>query len=143
MIKLIEIRELGRISEKLNFTCVENVADYCFKKPLEMQTLSQEHLYCFCLDIKNNIKSIEMVSKGSLNTSIVHPREVLKATILSNSASIILVHNHPSGDSDPSNDDIEITGRIKKACDIFGISLLDHIIIGKNNYYSFKNKGAL
>ena len=143
MITLIEIRELSRISEKLNFSCIENVVDYCFKKPLEMQTLSQEHLYCFCCDIKNNVKSIEMVSKGSLNTSIVHPREVLKAAILSNAASIILVHNHPSGDPEPSSEDFAITGRMKKACDILGINLLDHIIIGNNNYYSFKDKGRL
>ena len=143
MIKLIEIRELSRVSENLYFNCSENIADYCMKKPLELQNLAQENCYCFCLDVKNKVKSIEMISKGSLTSSILHPREVLKAAILSNAASIVLVHNHPSGDPEPSNDDIEITGRIKKACDIFGISLLDHIIIGKNNYYSFKNKGVL
>jgi len=110
------------------------------REPLELQTLSQENCYCFCLDIKNKVKSIELISKGSLTCSLVHPREVLKAAILSNAASIVLVHNHPSGDSEPSNDDIEITHRIGKACGILGINFLDHIIIGKDNYYSFKQK---
>jgi len=143
MIKLIEIRELSVISENLRFTCAEDIANYCRKKPLEMQTLAQESLYCFCLDVKNKVKSVEMVSKGSLTVSIVHPREVLKAAILSNAVSIILVHNHPSGNTEPSQDDIEITKRIKSACDIIGINLLEHIIIGGNNYYSFNKQGKI
>jgi len=143
MIKLIEIREVSRVSENLSFSCSEEIANYCMRKPLELQTLASEHCYCFCLDIKNKVKTIELISKGSLTCSLVHPREVLKKAILSNSASIVLVHNHPSGDSEVSSDDLAITQRIVKACEVFGINFLDHIIIGKDNYYSFKQKGIM
>jgi len=141
MIPIIEIREINRVSENLKFTTVEAVADYCFKKPLELHTLAQENLYCFCLDTKGKAKSIELISKGSLTNSIAHPREILKAAILSNAVSIILVHNHPSGDPYPSGDDEKLTDKIVKACEIMSINLLDHIIIGKNSYYSFREKG--
>jgi len=143
MIPIIEIREINRVSENLKFTTVKAIVDYCFKKPLELNTLAQENLYCFCLDTKSKVKSIELISKGSLTTSIAHPREILKAAILSNAVSIILVHNHPSGDPEPSDDDKNLTDKISKACGIMSISLLDHIIIGKNSYYSFREKGRL
>ncbi len=133
---LIEIRLLSRVSEDIIFKGSQSVVDYCRGKPLELQTLAQEVVYCFCLDTKNNINSVELVSKGSLNTSILHPREVLKAAILANSASIILAHNHPSGSPDPSMNDIEMTKQIKKACDIMGINFLDHVIIGKTDNFS-------
>jgi DNA repair protein RadC len=138
MLTLIEIRELSRISDSVKLRSSEEVANYCMGKPLEMQTLAQEHLYCFCLDIKNNIKTAELISKGSLTTTVVHPREILKCAILSNAVSIVMVHNHPSGDLSPSMDDIEITKRIDKACNILGIELLDHIIVSRDGYYSFK-----
>ena len=140
MIKLIEIREISRVSESLSFGCSEEIANYCMRKPLDLQTLAQENCYCFCMDIKNKVKSIELISKGSLTCSLVHPREVLKAAILSNAASIVLVHNHPSGDTEPSSDDLAITQRIIKACEILGINFLDHIIIGKDSYISFRQK---
>lgn len=143
MIPIIEIREINRVSENLKFTTVEAIADYCFKKPLELNTLAQENLYCFCLDTKSKVKSIELISKGSLTSSIAHPREILKAAILSNAVSIILVHNHPSGDPEPSDDDKNLTDKISKACGIMNINLLDHIIIGKNSYYSFREKNRL
>jgi len=140
---LIEVREVSRVSENLKVNSSKDIYEYCIKRPIEMNTLSQENCYCFCLDIKNNVKSIELISRGSLNTSIVHPREVLKAAVLTNAASIILVHNHPSGDPDPSLDDIQITDRIKQACKIMGINILDHIIVGQNQYFSFKQKDML
>lgn len=140
---LIEIREISRVSENLKFSCSEDLANYCMGKPLELNTLAEERFYVFCVDIKNRVKSIEMLSKGSLTSSIVHPREVLKAAILSNAASVVFVHNHPSGDPDPSVDDIEITNRLSRACDICGIAVLDHIIIGKKDWFSFKRKMML
>lgn len=104
----------------------------------------REKLILVCLDNKNQPTSINTVSVGSLNSSIVHPREVFKVAILSNSASIIVYHNHPSGDATPSKEDINITERLKEAGKILGIELVDHIIVGSNGrYYRFKEKGDI
>lgn len=108
-----------------------------------LKGVDREHLVLLTLDTKNVITSITTISIGSLNTSIVHPREVFKTAILSNAASIILAHNHPSGDSTPSKEDINITDRIKESSKILGIDLLDHLIIGDDNYISLKEKGIL
>lgn len=103
----------------------------------------REMLVVCCLSSKNEPTNISVVSIGSLNSSIVHPREVFKIAIMSNAASIIIGHNHPSADTTPSKEDINITERIKKAGDIIGIKLLDHIIIGDKNYLSLKEEGYL
>nr|WP_283695237.1 JAB domain-containing protein [Clostridium perfringens] len=104
----------------------------------------REKLILVCLDSKNQPTSINTVSVGSLNSSIVHPREVFKVAILSNSANIIVFHNHPSGDVTPIKEDINITERLKEAGKILGIELIDHIIVGSNNtYYSFKKRGYI
>ncbi len=103
----------------------------------------REHLVLLTIDTKGNINSISTVSIGSLNSSIVHPREVFKPAILSNAAAIILAHNHPSGDPTPSHEDIGITNRIKGAGNILGIELLAHIIIGDNCPISFKENKLL
>ena len=108
-----------------------------------LKGVDREHLVLITLDTKNVITSITTISIGSLNTSIVHPREVFKTAILSNAASIILAHNHPSGDSTPSKEDINITDRIKESGKILGIDLLDHLIIGDDSYISLKEKGIL
>ncbi|NOW85889.1 DNA repair protein RadC [Clostridium beijerinckii] len=108
-----------------------------------LQDLDREQLIVCCLDTKNQPTAINVVSVGSLNTSIVHPREVFKPAILSNSASIILFHNHPSGDSEPSKEDISITERIKESGIILGIKLIDHIIIGNDSYCSLKERGIV
>lgn len=103
----------------------------------------REQLLVCCLDTKNQPTAINVVSVGNLNTSVVHPREVFKPAILSNSASIILFHNHPSGDPTPSKEDTNITERLKECGNILGIKLIDHIIIGDNSYYSLKEKGII
>jgi len=103
---------------------------------------AEENLWLITLDTKNNITGIFTVSTGSLNSSIVHPREVFKRAILQNSASIIICHNHPSGDPAPSPEDINITKRIYDAGKILGIELLDHIIIGDNKYTSLRERGV-
>jgi len=99
----------------------------------------------FCsahLDGKNRIVCLEIVSVGSLNQSIVTPRETFKTALLSNAAAIILVHNHPTGDPTPSTEDLEITRRLREAGDIIGIRILDHIIIG-DSYFSFVESGVI
>lgn len=101
--------------------------------------IDREKFLVACFNTKNEPVNISVVSVGTLNSSLVHPREVMKTAILSNSNSIMIAHNHPSGSLNPSLEDKNITDRLKKACEILGIKLLDHIIIGSNdNYFSFK-----
>lgn len=108
-----------------------------------LEDSDREQLLVCCLDAKNQPTAINVVSVGNLNNSIVHPREVFKSAILSNSASIILFHNHPSGDPTPSKEDTNITERVKECGNILGIKLIDHIIIGDNSYYSLKENGII
>lgn len=98
----------------------------------------REHFKILLLNTKNVVISIEDISIGSLNSSIVHPREVFKKAIKRSSASVILVHNHPSGDPTPSKEDIKVTRRLIESGEILGIKVLDHIIIGYNKYTSLK-----
>lgn len=95
------------------------------------------------LDGKNRIICMDLVSIGSLNQSIVHPREVFKTAFLSNAAALILIHQHPTGDPTPSSEDIAITCRLKEAGEICGLKVLDHIIIGDGEYLSFVERGLL
>ena len=105
--------------------------------------LDREAFIVISLDTKNQPVSINICHVGSLNASIVHPREVMKSAILSNAASIMVGHNHPSGHSSPSREDIDVTKRLVEAGKIVGIDLLDHIIVGDDNYVSLKEKGYI
>jgi len=100
----------------------------------------KEHFLVLCLDTRNRLINWKPVSIGSLDTSIVHPREVFKEAVSSSAASVIFVHNHPSGDPEPSEEDIELTKRLVKAGEIIGIDVLDHIIVCDKNYLSLKAK---
>ncbi len=104
---------------------------------------TKEHFLALHLDSKNRILCLDKVSSGSLNASIVHPREVFKSALLSSAAGIIFVHNHPSGNPDPSSEDLELTTRLKKAGDLLGLRVLDHIIIGEDRYYSLADQGLI
>ena len=96
------------------------------------------------LDNKNRIIKVESeVTKGSLTSSIVHPREAFKAAIKESAASMVFIHNHPSGDPEPSKEDLQITSRLAEAGNIVGIKILDHIIIGNDKYVSFKDRGIM
>lgn len=103
---------------------------------------TKEYFLTIHLDGKNRICCIDEVSVGSLNQSIVHPREVFKSTLLSSAAAIILLHNHPTGDPTPSSEDIEITRRLREAGEIIGVKVLDHIIIG-DGFLSFVTQGLM
>jgi DNA repair protein RadC len=109
----------------------------------EMRYLQKEHFRIVLLDTKNQIIVTEEISVGTLNASIVHPRDVFKAAIKRNSNAMILIHNHPSGDPTPSNEDMNITNRLIDAGNLIGIKVLDHIIIGDNRYISFKEKNLI
>jgi DNA repair protein RadC len=108
-----------------------------------MRNETKEHFLCIHLDGKNRILCIDNVSTGSLNASIVHPRETFKACLLSSAAAVILVHNHPSGDPTPSREDLELTGRLKEAGELLGIRVMDHIIIGDGCYVSLADRGLI
>ena len=137
----IPLLNLKVVKEKdivYNSICVnspEKVLDIA--RQMEIDTQDVESFYIFTLDTKNKVSGIFEVSRGTINASIVHPREVYKRAILQSANAIILLHNHPSGDTRPSNEDIAITNRLVECGKLIGIEVLDHIIIG-DSYYSFK-----
>lgn len=104
---------------------------------------AEEYLYMIALGTKNNILGVAEVSHGSINSSIVTPREVFKRAFLMNATGIIIAHNHPSGNPQPSKEDIDITLRLNECSKILGVGLLDHIIIGENRFISLKDKGTI
>ncbi len=108
-----------------------------------MATYEEERVCCILLDTKNKVIDQVLISKGSLNSSIIHPREVFTPAIRMKAAAIILCHNHPSQDKQESNEDIETTRRLLAASDIIGIKLLDHLIITNNGFTSLKEKGVI
>lgn len=109
----------------------------------EMQYLKQECFKIIMLDTKNKVIKVEEITRGTLNSSLVHPREVFVKAIKQHAAAIILAHNHPSGDTQPSAEDKSITRRLVDAGELIGISVLDHIIIGRGTYISFKQEKLL
>lgn len=102
----------------------------------------EEYMYMLCLNTKNRIIGVFEISHGTVNSSVVGVREIFQKALLVNAVNIILMHNHPSGDPKPSNEDIAVTKRIVNAGDLLGVQLLDHIIIG-DQYVSLKEKGYL
>ncbi|MEH6936653.1 DNA repair protein RadC [Bacillus sp. JJ664] len=142
--QLLAAFELGKRINRLQFEdrFVIKSPDDCAKFMMdEMRFLEQEHFICLYLNTKNQIIARETIFKGSLNASIVHPREVFKEAFRRSASSIICLHNHPSGDPTPSREDIEVTKRLVECGKIIGIELLDHIIIGEHKYISLKEKG--
>jgi len=148
----IKFKRINAVFETL--TLKESIANYLppnnrFTSPLQIFELfsflnqeTKEYFITLHLDGKNRIICMEEVSVGSLNQSIVHPREVFKTALLSSAAALVLIHNHPSGDPACSREDREITRRLKEAGDLLGIRVLDHIIIGES-YLSFVEQGLL
>jgi len=152
-VRTIRFRQIKAVYE--NFEVKEDLVNYLrpgsrFTAPAQiyetfrfLMAETKEHFVTMHLDGKNRIVCMDMVSIGSLNQSIVHPREVYKTACLSNAASIVLVHQHPTGDASPSQEDIAITRRLKEAGEIMGIRVLDHVIIGDGEYVSFVERGLL
>ena len=108
-----------------------------------VQAEAQEVFGILILNTKNKIVAVHEISRGTLNSSMVHPREVFKPAILHNAAAIICFHNHPSGDPEPSKEDIKITNCLVEASKIIGIEIFDHIIIGDDRYISLKERGVV
>ena len=111
----------------------------------DLANCDREKIIAICLDTKHQPTAVTTISMGTINSSLVHPREVFKTAILSNSAAIILAHNHPSGKPEPSNDDINITKRLVDAGTVLGIDVIDHVIIGAANgqYKSMRELGLI
>lgn len=126
------------VSVKLNSSTI--VYEYYKKK---LMNYKQEHFYCVYLDNSKKIISEKLLFIGTINYSVVHPREIFKEAYYNSASAIICVHNHPSNNILPSNEDIKITHNIKRIGELLGIKLVDHIIVGSNNYYSFLENGDI
>jgi len=142
--KAIELLTIAEIQKRIKqakhpikkITCAKDVFDLFHER---LKDEKQENFYVLLLDTKNNlITEPVLISKGILDASIIHPREVFKPAIKNSASKIILVHNHPSGDPTPSGEDSEITEKLIKAGDEIGINVLDSVIIGKDKYWSWK-----
>ena len=148
MAKAAQLKAAAEIGKRIALT--QNSQDSFVREPQaaaallmeDMRYLKKEHMKAILLNIKCAVISIEEISIGNLNSSLVHPREVFIPAIKKSSASIILAHNHPSGDPTPSSDDINVTKRIYEAGKIIGVELVDHIIIGDGKYISLKERNA-
>ena len=108
-----------------------------------IKSLDREHFVVLCLSVRRKLIARETVSVGTLSASLVYPREIFKPAIMANAASIIVAHNHPSGDHCPSAEDREVTRRIQRAGELLGIPLADHIVISSTGYHSFRDAGSL
>ena len=125
--------------EKIHFSCPQDVADFLMPR---LRYAAKEQFVVILLNNKNKVIGTEVVSEGSLSSSIVHPREVFAPAILHHAAAIMVAHNHPSGDPKPSIEDEEVTRLLLRSGKVLGIPMIDHVIIGDGNYYSFLENEA-
>lgn len=131
-----------RTIEELRITSSRVVASF-FRQKLRVHLEPTEFFYLLILNAKNEVLGYQMVSKGGSSTCPVAPVDVFRIAMLSGASGIIAIHNHPSGDSTPSPDDIALTERLEKAANVLGIRLVDHVIIGDPEYFSFLDAGLL
>lgn len=142
--QLLAAVELGRrlaqkqVNERFTIRSPHDAASYLMP---DMTSLQQEHFVVLFLNVKNQVIHKQTIFIGSLNASIVHPREIFREAVKRSAASIICAHNHPSGIPTPSPEDIEVTKRLQEAGFIIGIDLIDHVIIGDHQFVSMKEKG--
>ena len=134
VLALLEFSKRQTRARNKNIRVIQTSEDVFKIFSTELRDKTKEHLYVLMLDSKNNILRQTLISVGTLNESVVHVREVFRDAIKENACSIVLVHNHPSGDPEPSEEDREVTERIKAAGRLVGIELIDHVIIGKDAY---------
>ncbi len=139
--KLVALFELAEREFK-DFTIIDNAEKATALVP-ELKDAKQEHLIVLSLDGAHRLIAKRLISIGTLNASLVHPREVFADPITDRAASIIAIHNHPSGTLEPSEADRQVTKRLKDAGNLLGIQLLDHVIITKTHYYSFSDEDNL
>ena len=134
--------ESHKYEVETRISCPKDVYEI-LTKVCRIQCNAEEVFILITLNTKNIVTGYFEVHRGTINTSLVHPREVFKRALLNNASNIMVAHNHPSGDPNPSKEDIQITERLKEAGNLLGINLLDHIIVGDDKYISLKEKGVL
>ena len=145
-VQLLAAIELGKrlaqqkTDDKFTIRSPKDAATYLMH---DMTSLKQEHFVVLFLNVKNQILHKQTIFIGSLNASIVHPREIFREAVKRSAASIICAHNHPSGNPTPSTEDIDVTKRLYEAGLLMGIELLDHVIIGDHQFISLKEKGYM
>jgi DNA repair protein RadC len=140
-IKSLEVREIEYSYDKRpKISSMEDVVKTV--KPM-IADPNKEFFMALYLNTKNGVMKQEVISIGSLSANVVHPREIFKTACMVSAAFIIVAHNHPSGDPTPSREDIEITKKLYEAGKMMGIELLDHVILGYDRYYGFKESGLL
>jgi len=135
-----KVRNVGKNETRYTIRSPEDAASYMMA---EMTSLTQEHFVVLYLNVKNEVLHKKTIFIGSLNSSIVHPREVYKEAVKHSAATIICLHNHRSGTVTPSPEDIDVTKRLAEAGSVTGVELLDHVIIGDHNFLSLKEKGYM
>lgn len=148
-VKAIQLRCIGELSKRiatykaaddLSFNDPRTISDYYME---QLRHEEQELLICMMLDMKSHMLSEKVMTKGTVNATLISPRELFIEALRFRAAHIILVHNHPSGDPDPSPEDMRITEKVKRAGMLLDIGLLDHIIIGDRSYFSFRQEKLL
>jgi len=135
--------ELHELEEKYEKKVIIKDPDTVFREMSDIKKWNKEVFVGFYLDSQSKVISREIISIGILNSVIVHPREIFRTAIIRNANAIIVAHNHPSGNLEPSAEDIEITKKLRQSGDIIGIKLFDHVIVSNAGYYSFSEKGKL
>lgn len=143
-----KIRFLRMLIQRLGQNGQKKVASFSSSNDVfcamsDLQYLKQEQFHVLLLNAKNGLLGRKLVSQGTVNYAPITPREAFHSAIRSMAASVIFVHNHPSGDCQPSKEDIEVTKHLMASGDLLGIPILDHVIIGSGKYYSFADKGVL
>ena len=143
--QVIAAIELGKrlYKEKVEKEIFINSSEDVFKEVNHIKENKKENFVVLYLDARNKLIYKETVSIGTLNANLVHPREVFEPAVRKLAAQIILVHNHPSGDPEPSEDDLELTKRLIESGKILGIEVIDHIVVTKKSFFSFKDKGLI
>jgi DNA repair protein RadC len=143
---IVAARELGRrlyAAPPARRPAIRTPADVVALVGSEMRYLDREHFRVVLLSTRHDVLTVEEVAVGGLNSAVIHPREVFKAAIRWSAAAVILVHNHPSGDPEPSADDLRLTARLAEAGRILGIEVLDHVVVGDGRFVSLRERGHL
>ena len=135
--------ELHELEEKYEKKVIIKDPDTVLREMRDIKKWNKEAFVGFYLDSQSKVISREIISIGILNSVIVHPREIFRTAIIRNANAIIVAHNHPSGNLEPSSEDIEITKKLRQSGDIIGIKLFDHVIVSNEGYYSFSDRGKL
>lgn len=148
-VKAIQLKCIGELSKRIAATAARGRLCFCEPRSIaeyymeQLRHQEQEQMICMMLDTRNHLLGEQVLSKGTVNATLITPREVFVEALKYHAVGLILVHNHPSGDPTPSRHDCDVTERIYQAGELLGIELLDHIVIGDHRYVSFREEGLM